>query len=106
MKRFAQIDGAGLCVALLDTSGEVAGADMVPIANGEERIGQKWTGAAWVAEAEDRAALRELGKIDAETGMSRTMRETLIAIGKKVAADVAFLEAKENDAKAKRLKLK
>lgn len=51
----------------------------------EERadiLGKKWNGSAWVdGRTRKEKAFDDLARIDAESGMTRTMRETLIAVG-------------------------
>lgn len=108
MKHYAQIDAGGMCSGLLSTSGEVDAPHMIAIAGpGAARIGQRWTGAAWVDVVDESAkAEADLRQIDADTGMSRTMREAIIAIADKVGADAAFLKGKEAAAAAARLKVK
>lgn len=112
MKRYAQIDAAGLCMAVSDLSGEVDAPHMIPV-TGEPLayLGKKWAANAWAdvpAElpTEKQMAAAELQAIDAATGMSRTMREAFIALGVKVGADVAYLQQQETKAAAARLKLK
>lgn len=47
---YAQINQAGICIALSDLSGEVVNANMIPLpAYDSSVIGKRWTGAAWVA---------------------------------------------------------
>lgn len=108
MKHYAQIDAQGLCVGQLETSGEVNAAHMIPIAAGDQRLRQKWDGAAWqpAAPTQVEVAVAELAKIDADTGMSRTMREVFIAMADKVGADAAYLKSKEAAAAVARGKLK
>lgn len=111
MKAYAQIDAAGLCVGVSELAGAVKAPHLIAIdAAGPQFLGKKWDGAAWVdAPAEvptdAQKAASDLAAVDAATGMSRTMRETLIAIAGKVGADVAFLAAQEAKAAAARGKL-
>lgn len=108
LNRYAEIDALGVCFALLDSTGTTEAEHMVPIAPGEDPRGQRWTGQGWEAKApteKDKAA-SDLQTIDRETGMTRTLRETLIAIAGKVGADVTFLATKEAAAVAARAKLK
>lgn len=108
MKHYAEINAAGVCFAQLETSGEIDAPHMIAIAPGENRRGQKWTGTAWEAVAPTAAELAalELAQIDSATGMSRTLREALIAIAGKTGADVTYLAAQETKAAAARAKLK
>lgn len=108
MKNYAEINQAGVCFAQLETSGEIDAPHMVPIAPGDNRLGQKWTGEAWevIAPTAAELAAKELQTIDQTTGMSRTMREAFIALGVKVGADVTYLQQQETKAAAARLKLK
>lgn len=109
MKRYAQINPAGLCVGVSELAGEVLAADLIEIeAFDVALIGKRWDGAAWLAvvPTEKELAAAELQAIDAATGMTRTLREVLIAIGGKVGADVAYLAGKEVAAVAARAKLK
>lgn len=108
MNHYAEINAAGICFAQLQTTGEIDAPHMIAVAPGENRRGQKWTGAAWEVTAPTVAELAalELQAIDAATGMSRTLREVLISIGTKTGADVAFLAAKEAAAVVARNKLK
>lgn len=104
MKTFAQINAAGVCVGQLDTSADIDAPHMIPIAAGEQRLGWKWDGKAWTQPAPNAAeqADAELRQVDAATGMSRTTREALIAIAKKIGADVTYLEQQEAKAVAAR----
>ncbi len=108
MNNYAQINAGGVCFAQLGTSAVIDSADMVQIGEGENRLRERWTGEAWeiVPPSEKEAAIAGLLAIDAETGLSRTLREAIISIGKKVAADVSLLEAKEAEAVALRVKAK
>lgn len=105
---YAEVNPAGVCFAQLETSGEIDAPHMVPIAPGDNRLGQKWTGDAWevIAPTAAELAAAELQTIDKATGMSRTMREAFIALGVKVGADVTYLQQQETKAAAARLKLK
>lgn len=107
MKHYAQIDGAGVCVGLLETSGAPIDAPhMVEIQPGGARLGQRWTGAAWedVAPTDAEAAQSELEGIDRATGMTRAMREALLSVAAKVGANVAYLQEQETKAAAARLR--
>lgn len=112
MKAYAQLDAAGLCVGVSELAGEVNAPHMIEIENAESiYLGRKWTGAAWtdapaVVPTEKELAAAALLTIDRETGMTRTLREALIAIAGKVGADVTFLATKEAAAVAARAKLK
>lgn len=108
LKFYAQISAAGLCVGMLETGSAIDAPHMIPVAPGDDRIGQRWDGQAWNAPVPTNAeqADAELRQIDEQTGMARTLRETLIAVAKKVGADVAFLEAQEAKAAAARLRRK
>ena len=109
MKKYAQINAAGLCVGVSELAGEVLANNMVEIeAFDVSMIGKQWDGAAWqaVAPTAKELAAAELQAIDAATGMTRTLREVLIAIGTKTGADVAFLAGKEAAAAAARGRLK
>ena len=104
---YAQINAGGICVALLASSGTTNAANMVAIAEGAAKLGQRWTGAAWedVAPNAKDLARAKLAQVDAETGMSRLLRETLIALADKNGTVVTFLKAKEAEAAAERAKL-
>lgn len=107
--RYAQINGAGICVGVSELGGKVDSPTMIELAPGAAPIGKRWDGAAFVAVAavplsDAEAASVELEQIDRDTGMSRTAREVFIAIAKKVGADVAYLEGKETAAKAARVR--
>lgn len=108
LRHFAEIDGQGVCFALLSTTGEVVSPTMIEVAEGENRLRQKWNGTDWeaVVPSEAETAAAALALIDAQTGMSRSMREALIAIGGKVAANVTYLQTKEAEAATLRTKLK
>lgn len=112
MKAYAQINAAGLCVGVSELAGEVDAPHMIAIDKAEPiYLGRKWTGAAWTdappdVPTEKQLAASELQAIDRDTGMTRTLREALIAIAGKVGADVAFLATKEAAAAAARAKLK
>lgn len=106
---YAQINAAGLVVAVSELAGQVDAPHMIELqAFDAGLIGQRWDGAAFVAPAVDAKAQAaiELQAIDAATGMSRTLREVLIAVGAKVGADVTYLQQQETKAAAARLKLK
>lgn len=111
MKTFAQINASGVCVAVLQSAGEVDNPQLIAL-DGEGfdlgKLGQRWTGKAWeqVAPTAKEIAALELMKIDQQTGMNRTMRETLIALADKTGTDVAFLKAKEAAAVTWRGKLR
>ncbi|HEY0955911.1 MAG TPA: hypothetical protein VGE36_14200 [Roseateles sp.] len=106
MNHYAEINAGGICFAQLATDGVIDSPTMVLNQGGEKRIGQRWTGAAWVVVDKTAAekADEELRAIDVGTGLSRSAREVLIAVGKKVGADVAYLEAQEAKAAAARAK--
>jgi hypothetical protein len=107
-KHFAQVNASGVCVAMLETSGEIDSPDMLEIQPGAAKLGQQWTGTAWVDVPKPAAqvASETLEGIDRQTGMRRALREALIAIGEKVGADVAFLKTQESRAATERAKLR
>lgn len=104
--RYAQIGADGVAYAILDTDGEVAGERMIAIGDGEFPLGLKHSGGAWesVPETDAMKAARELAEVDASTGMSRTMREVMVAIAGEKAP--AYLLAQEAKAAAARERLK
>jgi hypothetical protein len=108
LNTYAQINGAGVCVGLLETSGSINAPHMIAVEGYDlTLIGKRWTGTAWeaVTQTEAEAAARELTQIDQATGMSRTLREALIAIAGKTGADVAYLAAQEAKAATARAKI-
>lgn len=110
MKNFAQINASGVCVAVLQTAGKVSEPNMIALADGEglRRLGQRWNGETWeqpAPTAQEIAAL-ELMQIDQQTGMNRTMRETMISIAEKAGANVDYLKTKEAQAITWRGKLR
>ena len=48
MPRYAQINEAGLCIAVSDLSGEVEAPHMIPIGDGDF-LGKSWIDGEWVA---------------------------------------------------------
>ncbi|MDZ7593218.1 MAG: hypothetical protein U0932_01075 [Thiobacillus sp.] len=99
MKKFAQFDASGRVFAVVETTGELIGADVVEVAAGVDPMGKRYNAATQAFDAiqktEAETALEELRAIDAETGMTRLMRETLIAIaGAAVPAKLAEAEAR------------
>lgn len=104
--RYAQIDGAGVVFAILDTASEIDRQDMIEIGHGENPLGMRRNGSVWetVEETEAERAARDLAEVDAATGMSRTMRETLVAIAGDKAP--AYLLSQEAKAVAARERLK
>lgn len=108
LNHYAQIDGAGKCVGELSTPGEINAPHMIAVDGTQAPyIGKRWTGSAWqaVAPTEAEAAALELVQIDQATGMSRTLREAMIAIAGKTGADVTYLAAQEAKAAAARAKI-
>lgn len=108
MYHYAEINGGGVCFAQLTTEAAIDSPSMIPNPGCVRRIGQRWTGQAWevVAPKVEELAAAELAKIDADTGMPRTLREVVIAMADKLGADAAFLKAKEAAAAVARAKLK
>lgn len=108
MNKYAQINEAGECVAMLETSGTVEADHMIEVNDEEDRIGQEWNGKTWkkAKPTADKLARQELDKIDQETGMNRNIRKLLIAIADKVGADTSFLKDQEDRAEKARAKLK
>lgn len=107
-KIYAQINPAGVCVGVSELSGKVEAPHLIEIeAFDESLLGKRRNGDKWetVAPTEAELAALELAQIDAATGMSRTMREVLLALAAKVGADVAHLQAQETKAAAARAKL-
>lgn len=47
MPTYAQIGADGVCVAVSHLSGVVVAPHMIPIADDESPVGQRWTGAGW-----------------------------------------------------------
>ena len=104
-KYYAQIDAGGKVIAALETEGTIAAAHMIETAQAFEVIGKRWDGAAFVDVAPDAKTLAaaKLAEIDARSGMSRLMRETLIALAGANAP--ATLKTYETQAAAERAKL-
>jgi hypothetical protein len=104
MKKYAQIDGSNRVFSVVESGQEIIGADIVPVPEGVFPLGMVWDGAAFVPyqKTEKETALDELAEIDRKTGMTRMMRETLIAIaGEKVPAALTAEEAKAVTARNK-----
>ena len=111
LKHYAQINAAGLVVAVSQLAGEVDSSDLIELQDYDTgKLGQVFDRVAGTfgprVKTEKELAAEELQAIDAATGMSRTMREVLIAIGTKTGADVAYLATQEGKAVAARNKLK
>lgn len=108
MKKYAQLNASGIVAAIVETSGEIPTSATIIDADGfDPRLGQSWDGVQFadVAPTPAETAKAELLKIDRDTGMARTMREALIAIGEKVGANVAYIKTKETEAATHRAKL-
>ena len=108
MKKYAQLNGSGIVSAIVETSGEIPTSATIIDADGHDpKPGQAWDGVQFsdVAPTQSETAKADLLKIDRDTGMARTMRETLIAIGEKVGANVAYIKTKETEAATHRAKL-
>lgn len=103
-KQYAQIDGTGLVIAALETSGSVDSPNMIPAPDAFSLVGKRWTGAAFIDNADAKpSAVAKLAEIDAKSGMSRLMRETLMTLAG--AAAPATLKNYETQAAAERAKL-
>lgn len=108
MKRYAEINAEGVCVAELETATTITAANMIEVSGPLGAfLRKRWTGTAWqtVAPTEAELAAAELVQVDQATGMSRTMREAFLAIAGKVGADVTYLAAQEAKAAAARAKI-
>lgn len=81
MAYFIKKDGAGRVVVHIQA--DVADIEGYEITEQDAGVlWKKWNGAAWVdGKNRKERAYAELARIDADSGMSRAMRETLIAIG-------------------------
>jgi hypothetical protein len=93
MPNFIFKDGGGKVVA--HVVGSVAPGGYEETTESADVLGQKWNGSKWVdGRNKKEKALDELALIDQKSGMSRTMRETLIAVGaEKAPAVVKDFEA-------------
>jgi hypothetical protein len=100
-KIYAQLDGAGVCVAITETSGIIDAPNVREVADGNAVIGKRWDGAQWLAVVDRKRDIdAALAAIDRQSGMGRLLRETLIAIGGN--AVPAILKTHENSAAALR----
>lgn len=111
VKFYAQLDAAGNVVGVSQLAGEVVAPDLVELPDFDQsKLGQVFNRQAGTfgprVKTEKELAAEELQAIDAATGMTRTLRETLIAIAGKTGADVSYLAAKEAAAVVARNKLK
>jgi len=94
MAYFIKKDGAGRVIVHIQADIEsIDGYELTD--QGPDVLWKKWNGNAWVdGKNRKEKAFAELAKIDADSGMSRSMRETLIAIGaEKVPQSVKDFEA-------------
>lgn len=110
LKFYAQLDAAGNVVGVSQLAGEVVSPDLVELQSYDlSKLGQVFDRQARTfgprVKTEKELAAEALQAIDRDTGMTRTLRETLIAVATKVGADVAYLSAKEAAAAAERAKL-
>lgn len=105
MNRYAQIDVGGNVFAVSQLAGQVEAPDLIAIGPDDDVWNKRWDGAAWVdrVPTEAEAAEAALVEIDRKSGMSRLMRETLIAIAG--ASAPAMLVQHEQNAAAQRAKL-
>lgn len=105
MKKYAQIDAAGVCFSVVESRVDLSGDDIVDVGFNKKVIGKKWDGSAWknVDKSAKEKAKEALEKIDKDTGMSRLLRETLIAIGGQSVPKA--LKDKEDEAAIERGKL-
>lgn len=103
--RYAQIDSSGFVVGWLDCPASVVAPNMILVEDGPDVIGMRWTGSGFepVVPTEKEAALARLAELDAQSGMSRLMRETLRALAGSSAP--AQLVAIETEAASERAKL-
>lgn len=108
MQAYARINGAGVCVGVKQVGGKIDQPDHIELPDYDESvIGKRWTGQAFESQAVTvaEAAALELAQVDQATGMSRTLRETLLTLAAKVGADLPYLAAQEAKAAAARAKL-
>lgn len=109
--RYAQLGEGGICIGVSTLAGQVLAPGLIEIANGVDPTGKRWNGAAFedvpaVALTAKQQAQLELDQIDRDTGIPRSLREVLVAIGTKTGADVAYLAGKEAAAVIARGKLR
>lgn len=108
MKKYAQFDETGRVFAVVETTGELdtAAGNVVAVVAGVEPMGMRYNATTQAFEAiqktEAETAIEALSAIDVETGMTRLMRETLIAIaGAAAPAKLADAEARAALARGK-----
>ena len=105
MKNYLQIEPDGRVIASLQTVADLSGVPGM-IEGNESEVGKRYKNGVFVAieKTKKEKAADRLRKIDEETGMTRMMRETLLAIAG-VNAPIALVE-KEAEAELERVNLK
>ncbi len=105
IKTYAQIDTQGVVIGYTQTEGEINASHMIEVDDGDVVIGKQWDGEKFNVPAPDqrRVITDKLAEIDRKAGMSRLLRETLIAIGEDKVP--AIIKTHENNAAALRAEL-
>jgi hypothetical protein len=108
-KKYAQTDETGRVFAVVETTGvmDTSAGNMIEVEPESDPLGMRYNSGTLAFEAiqktEAETAIETLRAIDSETGMSRLMRESMIAL--LGAAAPQKLKDKENEAAAARAKL-
>lgn len=103
MKRYVTLKN-GIAVADVYTDAKMKeSSDLVRFDAVDDVMGMRWNGAEFepVPESKRDAAMRKLERLDKESGMSRLMRETLLAIaGSSAPARLSEVEQDAQQARA------